>query len=293
MRLPQPFSVTTSRSASSEAMSTSITSSPPRSFMPGDARGGAAHRAHVALVEADRLAEPRDHQDVVVAVGEPDADQLVALAHLQRDDPVGLERRVVLEELRLLDHALLRREDEVLRLLVVARRDHGADELVLAERQQVDDRAALRLARAERQLVHLEPVDLADAREEEDVVVRRGDEEVLDVVVVLHVHPHHADAAAALLAVGRDRQPLDVAGARDRDHHVLLRDHVLELERVLAHHDLGATLVGAAVGLLDLEQLLADQRVDAGRVAEDRAQLGDALLQVGVLRLDLLAREAR
>ena len=77
-------------------------------------------------------------------------------------------------------------------------RAHG---LVLAERQQVDDRAALRLARAERQLVHLQPVDLADVGEEEDVVVRRGDEEVLDVVVVLQVHAHDADAAAPLLAV--------------------------------------------------------------------------------------------
>ena len=128
-------------------------------------------------------------------------DELVALAHLDRDDPVGLERRVVRGELRLLDDAVLRREDEVLGLLEVARLDHGAHLLVLAERQQVDDRAALRLARAERQLVHLQPVDLADGREEEDVVVRRGDEEVLDVVLVLQLHPHHADAAAALLAV--------------------------------------------------------------------------------------------
>ena len=47
----------------------------------------------------------------------------------------------------------------------------------------------------ERQLVHLEPVDLPDGGEEEDVVVRGGDEEVLDVVVLLHLHPHHADAA--------------------------------------------------------------------------------------------------
>ena len=44
----------------------------------GDAGGGAAHRADVALVEADRLAEARDHQDVVVSVGEAHADQLVA-----------------------------------------------------------------------------------------------------------------------------------------------------------------------------------------------------------------------
>jgi len=83
--------------------------------------------------------------------------------------------------------------------------------------------------------------------------VGRGDEQVLDVVVVFHVHPHHPDAAPPLLAVGGDGQPLDVAGARDRDDHVLLGNHVLELEGVLAHHDLGAAVVGAAVGLLDLE----------------------------------------
>ncbi len=96
-------------------------------------------------------------------------------------------------------------EDEVLRLAEVARLDDGAHRLALPERQQVDDRAALRLARAERQLVHLQPVDLADVREEEDVVVRRGDEEVLDVVLVLQLHAHHADAAALLLAVRGDR----------------------------------------------------------------------------------------
>jgi len=51
--------------------------------------------------------------------------------------------------------------------------------------------------------VDLEPIHLADGREEEDVVVRGGDEEVLDVVLVLQVHPHDADAPSALLAVRR------------------------------------------------------------------------------------------
>ena len=88
--------------------------------------------------------------------------------------------------------------------LEVAGLHDGAHLLVLPEREEVDDRAALRLAGAERQLVHLEAVDLADVREEEDVVVRRGDEEVLDVVVLLQLHPHHADAAAPLLAVRGD-----------------------------------------------------------------------------------------
>ena len=163
--------------------------------------------------------------------------------------------------------------------------------LVLAERQEVDDRAALRLARAERQLVHLQPVDLPDRGEEEEVVVRRGDEEVLDVVVVLEVHAHHADPAPALLAVGRDRQALDVARARDRDDHVLLGDQVLELELLLGGDDLGAAVVAARVDLLDLEQLLADQAVDPRLVREDRPQLRDPLLQIGVLVLDPLPLE--
>ncbi len=157
------------------------------------------------LVEADRLAELRDHEDVVVARGVAHADELVALAHLDRDDPVRLQRRVVRGELRLLHDAVLRAEDEVLRFAEVARlhdRTHG---FVLPERQRVDDRAALRLTGAERQLVHLQAIDLADVREEEDVIVRRRDEEVLDVVLVLQFHAHDADAAALLLSVRRDR----------------------------------------------------------------------------------------
>ena len=53
--------------------------------------------------------------------------------------------------------------------------------------------------------------------------------------------------------------------------------------------DLGAALV--AVRLLDLEELLLDEAVDALLVAEDRAQLGDALDQVGVLLADLVGLE--
>ena len=160
--------------------------------------------------------------------------------------------------------AVLRREDEVLGLLEVARLDDGADLLALAERQQVDDRAALRLARAERQLVHLQPVDLADGREEEEVVVRRGDEEVLDVVLVLQVHAHHAAAAAPLLAVGGHRQPLDVA---ERVIAITMSSSAIRSSSSSsssARDDLRAPVVVPAVDLLELEQLLADQRRRCG-----------------------------
>src|SRR5437588_1283238 len=104
-----------------------------------------------------------------------DADELVVFAKLDRDDPVRFQRRVVVDEPRLLDDALLRPEDEVLRVLEVAGLDDGPDLLVLPQRKQVLDRPALRLARAERKLVDLEAIDLPDGGEEEDVVVRGGD----------------------------------------------------------------------------------------------------------------------
>jgi hypothetical protein len=43
------------------------------------AGGLAAHRPHLVLDEADRLAAGREQQDVARAVGDRDADQLVAL----------------------------------------------------------------------------------------------------------------------------------------------------------------------------------------------------------------------
>ena len=85
--------------------------------------------------------------------------------------------------------------------------------------------------------------------------MRRAHEEVLDVVLVLHVHPGHADAAALLLAVGGERQRLDVARVRDRDDHLLVGDQVLDVDLVLGVGDLRAPLVAVAVA--DLEQLLA------------------------------------
>src|ERR1044072_7037906 len=51
-------------------------------------------------------------------------------------------------------------------------------------------------------------------------------------------------------------------------------------------------LFALAIDLPELEQLLADQPVDASLVAEDRAQLSDPLLQVGELVLAPLALEA-
>ena len=72
--------------------------------------------------------------------------------------------------------------------------------LALREGEHVGDVPALRRAAHARELVDLEPVDLALVGEEEHVVVRRRDEEVVDVVALFELHPGDAHPAAALLA---------------------------------------------------------------------------------------------
>ena len=108
---------------------------------------------------------------------------------------------------------------------------------------------------------------------------------MLDVVVVLELHARDADTAAALLAVGGQRHPLDVPRLGHGDDHLLVGDEVLDVDVVLGVGDLRAAV--AAVGVADLEQLLLDHAQHARLVAEDRAQLLDPLHEVGVLLLDL------
>ena len=120
-------------------------------------------------------------------------------------------------------------------------------------------------------------------------MVRRGYEEVLDVVALFEVHPHDPDASPVLRAIGRDRQAFHVARVGDGDDHLLHRDHVFDVDLVFRRKDLRATVV--TVHLLDLEQFLLDHLVDAGFARQYVLQVRDALQQVAVLFLDLVALE--
>ena len=114
---------------------------------------------------------------------------------------------------------------------------------------------------------------------------------MLDEIPVLHVHPGYAAPAARLLAVGGQRQRLDVPGLGDRDHHLLVGDQVLDVDLVLGMRDLRTALIAEA--LLDLRQLLLDHGQHARLVSEDRAQLGDPLGHVGMLLFDAVGLERR
>ena len=120
-------------------------------------------------------------------------------------------------EVRLLDRALARAHHDEALAFFLGERLHAQqrrDLLALGHVHEVGDRLALAAAADFRHVVDAQPVALAAVREDQDVGVRVGDEEVLDDVLLARRHADQALAAAALLAVLVERGALDVAGAR-------------------------------------------------------------------------------
>ena len=138
--------------------------------------------------------------------------------------------------------------------------------------------------------MHLEPEHLAPRREDQDVGVRRGDEQVLDEVLLARRRADLASSAAALRPVEAHGVPLDVALVRDRDDHVLFDDEVLDGERAHLVDDLGAARIG--VLRADGTQLLDDDPRDLAFVGEDLPVALDRPLGLGVFLEDLAALEA-
>jgi hypothetical protein len=96
-----------------------------------------------------------------------------------------------------------------------------------------------------------------------------------DHVAFLGLRADDPAPAARLRAVHVQRHALDVAVARDGDHHHLLGDQLLDVEvRVdLFLGELGAPLV--AVALLELVEVAADDVHHARFAIEDVLQVGD------------------
>jgi hypothetical protein len=254
----------------------------------GDAVGGAPHRPELGLGEADGKPLLGAEDDLVLAAGDRDADERIALLEGDGDDAAALG---VAEggELGLLDDPALGGEDEVPLVERPDREDRG--DRVLGGDLEGDEGLAARGARQFGEVVDLEPVDLPLPREEEEGVVGGGDEEVLDEVPLLRVRPDDALPAAFLLPVAPEGHALDVAGVGEDDDLLLLGDEVLDVELLgLGDDDLGAPRV--AVLLLHLEAVLADDVEQDGLVAEDGLVAGDLLAEALEVVADLVLLEA-
>ena len=156
---------------------------------------------------------------LVLAGGQFHVDQRVARLDADGDDAAFADVGEILQR-GLLDRALLGGKEQKAGLfprhvfLVRVRLGHDADErgdfFARLQFQQVGDAAALGGAAHVGNLMHALDIDAPGVREEHQVIVRAGGEQVLDEILVLvgrafaRGHADDALAAAALGAIGAD-----------------------------------------------------------------------------------------
>ena len=254
--------------------------------------GPAAEHPDLGQREADAHAEAGGEQNVAVLGRRAHADQAVAVVQLHRDLAVAVDAGEVGQAVAPDIAAGGGEQDEQIRpgLLVLGQRRHRGDRLAGGERQQVDQRPAPRLRRADRQAVDLHLVGDAAAGKEQHRRVGVGDEQVGDEILLLRRHAGAALAAAALRPVGRQRHPLDVAAVADRDDHVLALDQRLDVGFELAVLDLGPPR--RAEPLPDLQQFGAQDAEQLFATAKDLQVLGDPGDHLAQVVADLVALQA-
>ena len=256
---------------------------------PAHAAGGTAHGAHFFFREARHLAGVAEQQDVALTVGQADTDQAIALLQIDGNDAARPGPREF-HQRRLLDRAIRGRLEDESALREIAHRQDGLDLFAFLQIEQLDNGFAARLTARLRNLVDLEPVDPPTITEAEDVGVRAGDQQLVDKILFLHARGDLAAAATALGAVIGQRLRLDVTGVGQRDHHVLIDDQVLHLERDALRDNLAAALI--AILLADGGQFFADHAHQPPRVGEDVEQIDDGLEDVAVLFAQLFLFQA-
>ena len=116
------------------------------------------------------------------------------------------------------------------------------------------------------------------------------DEQPLDEVVFLH-RGGHGRGAAALRAVIGERLRFHIAAVRERDHHVLRRDQVLDGDVLSDGDNLALPLVGEI--FLQLAELVLDDFDDARRLRQDVEQIGDGDDDFPVLLANLVLLHSR
>ncbi len=213
------------------------------------ASGGAAHHAHVPLVEADAHAVAGDHDHVLIAGGGAHPAQVIVLVQAHGHQAVAAHGGESADR-HALDAAPPRAEHEVARcVLEGGHGGDGCDVFLRLESQEGVDQRALRAAPGFGDHVGALRVDLALIGEEQHMVERSGSVEMLDRIFFAGGHAGDALAAAPLRAVGDDRHALDVTALGQADQHFFVADQVAVHE--VGHHverQLGATVVAVLLG---------------------------------------------
>ena len=155
---------------------------------------------------------------------------------------------------------------------------------------QVDQGATAGGTTTHGQLVDLQPVHPALAREDQDVGVGRCDPDILDEVLLLGGHAPQTLAAPVLAAVLGQVRTFHVAVVGQDDRHVLLGDQVLEVDVGGGVQDRGAAFVAELVD--HLAQLALDQIHQQDVAGQQLQEPLDGRAGLGVLLADLVPLQA-
>jgi len=267
-----------------------------------DADRVAALVAHFFLVEADALAAVGDENNFVLAVRHLAIDEAVAFLDFDGDDAAFADVFEVVE-IRLFDDAAAGGKDDVevfvpgvFIVFLSLDADGGGDFLVVAEFEEVGDRAAFAGAGTFRDFKDAFHVAATGLGEKHEVIVRGGGEEVFHKIAVLLVlrlaggHSNDALASASLGAEGADERALDEAVVGERDDHAVVGNEVFDGDLAFRRHDLCAA--GAAEFFLEGAEFVLDDREDAFFLRDDVEEVLDRGNEGVVFALDAVAFES-
>ena len=115
--------------------------------------------------------------------------------------------------------------------------------------------------------------------------MRGGHKHLLHKVLVAGCHTRHPTAAALLLAIGVQVQPLDVAGVGNGNNHILLGNQIFLIQRrALLAHNRGAAFV--AEFIFNLHQLLLDNAQHHPLAGKHLLQISNSFNQLGIFRVN-------
>ena len=233
-------------------------------------------------------------EDVLLPVGLDDGHQAVALVEAQGAETVLTDvaeggHRHALHRTVSRHHGQTHGVDLVLVGIALTEVEHGLYPLVRLDLQDVDQGDTTGGTTALGDLIALLAVDLARIGEEEDTVVGRGGEHVADIVLVAGGDALLTLSALALSGIFADRGALNVAVLGEGKDALLLFNEILDVQIVL--HILNLRLALVAVFVADLGELVLQHAAKHCLAAEELHIVGDALFQLIVLVLQLLAVE--
>ena len=248
-----------------------------------------AHRTHILLIKADSQTIAGSKDNLAVAIGQLNTNQVLLVIKVDSND-ASLTRTLKVLQVHLLHCAAVGSHEEELILNELLDGDNSGNLFALRQRQQVDNCRALSSTTSLGDFIALLTVYTASVGEEEDVVVRRGEEEMLcRVINLLAAATGFAYAATLLVAEVVERLALDIALMADGNNDVLLSNEVFDFHFRGITGNFRAALVTEA--LLHIHQVFLDNVHNLMLICQHAFQPVDSLQHVGIFVFNLLTLE--